>query len=1160
MKINTILKTILVFLFTFCLIQANDKIEPKINVKILNNPEPGYIFVGTTQSDMGIMDNYGNSIDTAAFRILGDGFDLKLQKNGMLTYFNPEFNTFYGVNSKYQIVDSFAAPTSLLTDFHELVLNADGSYFIMSQDNRKMDMSKIIPNGKENATIAGFMIYEYNSNKQEVWKWSTWENFAVTDATSDIDLTQDFIKYCHINSIEKDIFDGNIIISSRHLDEVTKINHTTGKIIWRMGGTYCKNNQFKFPKDTIGDFFGFTHQHDVRRLTNGNLLMLDNGNLRTNKFTRAVEYKLDENNKTATKVWEFIPSDNYYAEAMGSVQRLPNGGTLIGMADRIYEVDKNQNITYYGVLENLNYSYRSYKYVYNMGGVNKSLTKSGTYDFSATNNQTDVILALTTISKSGRLTVEKHNYKPRAIPFESYTPTKILNYRWVVSGEVGSITGKIRINTQNLIGFNLNDTFSIYYRPIEASGNFSKLTTTYIASSKSLEASILNGGEFILCNSKALPSIAPYLKSPLKETLYKNDSPLKWNFAIGADSYIVQVSNISDFSTILVEKLTNELSYSFTNYDFGSKYFWRVKARNTEFNYYSPWSETWNFRTFIETPKLFEPSNNTIRQSIESVKVKWNFVKNALNYSLEISEDSLFVSKNKFARSDIYDTNYLYQALKPYTTYFWRVAAINGDGFTDWSNVFQFKTALTIPKLVSPLNKSLGVEVSSLLVYEKSLESDYFQFQISKYFDFNQIEQEGFTSKTQNTNFTKLASFTKHFWRVRAIHNSDTSDWSEIYQFTTQIVVPKLQYPTNYAINELQDIGLRWELINGANNYEISLSDDISFNSSKTFSNSTNILAISSLKPLQDYYWKVKAIYSGGNSSWSEIWKFKTGPSPTLDKPILLLPNNSTIDLATNVVLSWLKVFNAENYRVQVSKNIDFDEFEQDSLTNFFESLLLNLENERTYYWRVQAQSNNAISLWSEIRNFTIGGKSIPSFPLSISPKNKAIIADSLVNFVWHSVENVSDYGLIIAEDIGLTKSRQEYPKIADTTKSIMLMTNKTYFWKLYSKTLKVQSLDSPIYSFSLISDINSVSDFKNSKFTIYPNPVCDYINIVSSEFIENTIVLLKDITGKQIKVVDCKDNISGNYKINCSDLPQGLYTIQIIAPNFSDMLYFIKE
>ena len=58
--------------------------------------------------------------------------------------------------------------------------------------------------------------------------------------------------------------------------------------------------------------------------------MFDNGNLHTTQVSRACEYKLDQVNKTATLVWQYHNTPEIYTFAMGSVERLPNGNTLIG--------------------------------------------------------------------------------------------------------------------------------------------------------------------------------------------------------------------------------------------------------------------------------------------------------------------------------------------------------------------------------------------------------------------------------------------------------------------------------------------------------------------------------------------------------------------------------------------------------------------------------------------------------------------------------------------------------------------------------------------------------------------------------------------------------------------------------------------------------------
>ena len=85
----------------------------------------------------------------------------------------------------------------------------------------------------------------------------------------------------------------------------------------------------------------------MRVLPNGHLLIYDNGNLLpAPRHSRAVEYALDTVAKTAAMVWEYLPNPPIYTFAVGSVQRLENGNTLVGfgLAGQIHEVDANARL------------------------------------------------------------------------------------------------------------------------------------------------------------------------------------------------------------------------------------------------------------------------------------------------------------------------------------------------------------------------------------------------------------------------------------------------------------------------------------------------------------------------------------------------------------------------------------------------------------------------------------------------------------------------------------------------------------------------------------------------------------------------------------------------------------------------------------------------
>jgi len=225
------------------------------------------------------------------------------------------------MNSNYEIVDSFSCGNGFETDIHELILLPNGSSFILGLDPQIIDMSLIVKDGKVDAKVIGFVIQKLDQNKNVVFQWRSLDYIDVLDASNSVNLTAQVIDYIHSNAIYVEE-DGSLLLCSRNLDEITKISLESGEIIWRLGG---KANEFSF----INEAYEISHQHDIRRLPNGNITIFDNGNTRVPQFSRVVEYELDEDNKVATLVWEYRNTPDYYTSAMGSARRLSNGNTLI---------------------------------------------------------------------------------------------------------------------------------------------------------------------------------------------------------------------------------------------------------------------------------------------------------------------------------------------------------------------------------------------------------------------------------------------------------------------------------------------------------------------------------------------------------------------------------------------------------------------------------------------------------------------------------------------------------------------------------------------------------------------------------------------------------------------------------------------------------------
>jgi hypothetical protein len=202
-------------------------------------------------------------------------------------------------------------------------------------------MSKILLGGNSDAKIIDGALQEYDPAGNLIFEWDALAHYNITDVDPEIDLTQPQIDFSHFNAVEFDN-DGNLLISARNLDEITKVDHKTGDIIWRLGG---RNNQFTF----INDNLGFSRQHDIRRFSNGDISLFDNGDYHPMQVSSAVEYKLDEVNKTATLVYR-IYHDNIYTLTEGSVEEMPNGNRLISWGQNwdpvVTEVTPDDSIAY----------------------------------------------------------------------------------------------------------------------------------------------------------------------------------------------------------------------------------------------------------------------------------------------------------------------------------------------------------------------------------------------------------------------------------------------------------------------------------------------------------------------------------------------------------------------------------------------------------------------------------------------------------------------------------------------------------------------------------------------------------------------------------------------------------------------------------------------
>ena len=191
--------------------------------------------------------------------------------------------------------------------------------------------------------------------KDVVWSWNVFDHFNMSDydqfggtwTEAYLSLHYD---WTHVNAVIFDEDESDIYISTRHLSRITKIDYPSGEVLWNLG------HQMTSGDVNMGTDLGFSFQHSLQKLENGNILTFDNGNLAPEfrgtdePVSRAIEISVDGSD--ASLVWSYeLPAD-LFGFASGNTQKLENGNVLIttvGGGGRSLEVNPGGSLVWEGL-------------------------------------------------------------------------------------------------------------------------------------------------------------------------------------------------------------------------------------------------------------------------------------------------------------------------------------------------------------------------------------------------------------------------------------------------------------------------------------------------------------------------------------------------------------------------------------------------------------------------------------------------------------------------------------------------------------------------------------------------------------------------------------------------------------------------------------------
>jgi hypothetical protein len=685
---------------------------PKITVGTSNNPSDGKIFLAnqsqTTTKSIGpylmIFNNDGSIIQYKKLSKSANGF--KMEPNGDLSY------NLKGSGSRV-ILDTAMAPIDTMNcnygykiNGHDFLLLPNGHTIYIAEDSEPVDMSQVVVGGNPDAIVAGCAVQELDAAGNLVFQWRSWDDLPIT--ASYFDLTVQNIDLTHQNGLAVDR-EGNILVSLRHLSCIVKLNRETGKAAWILGG---KLNEFTFINEHASNApTYFSYQHNIDVLPNGNITLFDNGTQHSPSYSRGVEYQLNEDAKTATMVWEYRHSPDMYADAMGSVQRLANGNTLIGWGNKsadgtavCTEVHPDNSIALELFLPKGQFCYRAYKYPWVSRMPKVSVTahevlQGNTYSFKNGTDSTGITLKFTKLDALmyANAIVTNYAYAPQSPEFLADAPALSASYFTLEGQEINSFSGQAEVSLRSFPEISQPQRTYVYVRP-QFGSVFIQLPTSYDAVKNALVFTTSYFGEYAFGIPQSLMTNAPAAIVPKNEEIVNGESSveLQWGTRGLFQTCHLQVATDPAFQH-LVADLPELAATSCTLNTLANNtaYSWRVSAANSSGT--SDWSAVSSFRTASPYIAVTYPNGGEHLFTDSTYVIRWQSnVHDTVN--VELMKGSTVAAV--IADSLVSGTNALLwqvpAAMKADSSYTVRITSVNRAALSDASeSVFAIGSGIT---------------------------------------------------------------------------------------------------------------------------------------------------------------------------------------------------------------------------------------------------------------------------------------------------------------------------------------------------------------------------------------------------------------------------------------------------------------------------------
>ncbi|OGU58220.1 MAG: hypothetical protein A2X64_00475 [Ignavibacteria bacterium GWF2_33_9] len=561
-------------------------------------------------------------------------------------------------------------------------------------------------------------------------------------------------------------------------------------------------------------------------------------------------------------------------------------------------------------------------------------------------------------------------------------------------------------------------------------------------------------------------------KTPIEPVLLNNPTDsstcvpmitnVGWDTVAVAANYHLQVATSSDFAdtTIVLDNANIGGVTATIAFPKGiTSYWWRVRVKNTD--NIGLWSNARMVTTTAETPGAILPLNGSTGNPLQTT-FSWDAGKTGSSYRLLLSETDDF--KELLVDTNLTLNTFTFVLPNYDTKFYWKVMATYGVCPGAWSSTFNFKTYIAPPTLKTPVKDTTMVE-PVLVIFEwtgapGTVSYDYDIANDSLFQDIHTFERNKNSTWLRLDNLEENSSY---WWRVRGENAQGTSEWSEVWHFTTGIIRPNapilISPKLDYTKVRVDTTLFTWEPSERADEYKIVVSESSDFaNLIIDDTTTVTLYTFSGFDNATTYFWKVGAINAQGMSNYSNVWSFKTLPTIPTDTVNLLEPADESINLLTGrQTFKWETIPNIDSYEIWLSENADFSTLliqNNKVWINQYVNQIEKLKGLTTYYWKVRGVNDAGNSPWSETWSFTTEDPASVSFTdyfdTHIVPS--PVRSQANVTFTLNEASAVTFEILDLNGNIVLTQNFTQMQAGSNNIKiDASAMASGTYFFRLES-------------------------------------------------------------------------------------------------------------